>query len=96
MPSYNLCILGFGNVGRPFKLVASVERIPAGVLARVQPEQIAPGDPLSGMKSGSMLGHFVTDMLPGLTVSLHVPDDPTAGPDVTAYDVLADFLRAVC
>jgi len=96
MPSYNLCILGFGNVGRPFKLVASVERIPAGVLARVQPEQIAPGDPLSGMKRSSMLGHFVTDMLPGLTVSLHVPDDPTAGPDVTAYDVLADFLRAVC
>jgi homoserine dehydrogenase len=81
--------------GRPFKLVASVERIADGVLARVQPEQIAPGDPLSGMKSGSMLGHFVTDMLPGLTVALHVPDDPTAGPDVTAYDVLADFLRAV-
>jgi homoserine dehydrogenase len=83
------------DAGRPFKLVASVERTAAGVLARVQPEQIAPGDPLFGMKSGSMLGHFVTDMLPGLTVALHVPDDPTAGPDATAYDVLADFLRAV-
>ena len=81
--------------GRPFKLVASVERTAAGAHARVQPEQIALDDPLAGVDSGSMLGHFVTDMLPGLTVALHVPDDPTAGPDVTAYDVLADFLRAV-
>jgi len=81
--------------GKPFKLVASLERTANGVQARVQPEQIAAGDPLSGVNSGSMLGHFVTDMLPGLTVALHVPDDPTAGPDVTAYDVLADFLRAV-
>jgi homoserine dehydrogenase len=81
--------------GRPFKLVASVERTADGVLARVQPEQISADDPLAGVKSGSLLGHFVTDMLPGLTVALHVPDDPTAGPDVTAYDVLADFLRAV-
>jgi homoserine dehydrogenase len=81
--------------GRPFKLVASVERSTDGVLARVRPEQITPDDPLSGVTSGSLLGHFVTDMLPGLTVALHVPDDPTAGPNVTAYDVLADFLRAV-
>jgi homoserine dehydrogenase len=81
--------------GRPFKLVASLERTADGVLARVQPEQIVAGDPLAGVNSGSMVGHFVLDMLPGLTVALHVPDDPTAGPDVTAYDSLADFIRAV-
>jgi homoserine dehydrogenase len=81
--------------GQPFKLVASLERTANGSLARVQPEQIAANNPLAGVSSGSMLGHFVTDMLPGLTVALHVPDDPTAGPDATAYDTLADFIRAV-
>jgi len=81
--------------GRPFKLVAQVERVDEGVVASVQPEQLEPGDPLAAVTGGSMLAHFEMDMIPGLTMTLHVPDTGTVGPEVTAYDVMADFIRAV-
>ncbi|HEX4206834.1 MAG TPA: hypothetical protein VHZ51_22060 [Ktedonobacteraceae bacterium] len=82
--------------GHPYKLAATLERTENGVVARVQPEQIALGDPLAAASDAFMLlAHFEMDMIPGLTMILHVPGEGTAGPDVTAYDVLADFLRAV-
>jgi homoserine dehydrogenase len=79
--------------GSPYKLVSTIERTPAGFVATVQPEQIGPADPLSGASSGSMVAHYELDVLPGLTVKLDVPATVQVGPAVTAYDVLADFIR---
>jgi homoserine dehydrogenase len=79
--------------GSPYKLVSTSERTPAGFVATVQPEQIGPSDPLSGASSGSMVAHYELDVLPGLTVKLDVPATGQVGPAVTAYDVLADFIR---
>lgn len=81
--------------GTPYKLVARIERSGNGVHATVRPERLASNDPLAAVSGGSMLAHFELDVLPGLTVSLDVPNTGTVGPAVTAYDVLADFIRAV-
>ncbi|MBV9259718.1 MAG: hypothetical protein JO215_17045 [Ktedonobacteraceae bacterium] len=80
--------------GKPFKLVARVERIATGVFACVRPEQLEATDPLASVGPASLLAHFEMDVLPGLTTTLHVPTSGTAGPRIVAYDVLADFLRA--
>ncbi len=82
-------------VGRPYKLVSRAELVDGSVRATVRPEQIALDDPLASVGAASLLTHFEMDVIPGLTVSLHVPSEGTAGPDVTAYDVMADFIRAV-
>ncbi len=81
--------------GTPYKLVARIERSRNGVHASVKPEQLAANDPLATVSGGSMLAHFELDVLPGLTISLDVPETGMVGPAVTAYDVLADFIRAV-
>jgi homoserine dehydrogenase len=80
--------------GQPFKLVAQAERVGDGVVAYVRPEQLAPHDPLAAVSGGSMLAHFEMDVIPGLTITVHVPDTGMVGPAVTAYDVMADFIRA--
>lgn len=81
--------------GTPYKLVASIERSGNEVHASVKPERLAANDPLAAVSGGSMLAHFELDVLPGLTITLDVPNTGTVGPAVTAYDVLADFIRAV-
>ena len=81
--------------GTPYKLVARIERSGNGVHASVKPERLAANDPLAAVNGGSMLAHFELDVLPGLTITLDVPNTGTVGPAVTAYDVLADFIRAV-
>jgi len=81
--------------GRPFKLVARAERTGESVLATVQPEQLASDDPLSVKEAASLLAHFELDVIPGFTLTLHMPDSNTAGPRVVAYNVLADFVNAV-
>jgi len=81
--------------GRPFKYVQQVERVNGGVVASVGPQQLALDDPLMAASPSSLLAHLEMDMIPGLTINLHIPASGTAGPDVTAYDVLADFIRAV-
>jgi homoserine dehydrogenase len=82
--------------GKRYKLVSTVERAANGqIQARVQPEMLAANDPLSSVGPAGLLTHFEMDMVPGLTLTLDVPMTETAGPDVTAYDVLADFIRAV-
>jgi homoserine dehydrogenase len=81
--------------GTPYKLVARIERSGDGVHASVKPERLAASDPLAAVSGGSMLAHFELDVLPGLTITLDVPNTGTVGPAVTAYDVLADFIRAV-
>jgi homoserine dehydrogenase len=81
--------------GRSYKLVSQIERVNGGVVASVWPEQLAPDDALAAaIPAPSLLAHFAMDMVPELTVTLPVPMESTVGPDVTAYDVLADFIRA--
>jgi homoserine dehydrogenase len=74
---------------------ARAERTEAGVVATVQPEQLASDDPLSVKEPASLLAHFELDVIPGFTLTLHVPDSNTAGPRIVAYNVLADFVNAV-
>lgn len=84
------------QAGTPFKLVASLERMGQGIVARVRPEQLTPGDPLAvPASSSSLTAYFETDVLPGLTITLHTLNDETSGPRVTAYDVMSDFVQAV-
>ena len=82
------------SAGTPYKLVSTIERVSGGrVVASVKPERLSAIDPLAAVNGGSMLAHFETDVLAGLTVALDVPDSD--GPKATAYDLLADFIRAV-
>ncbi|GHO84664.1 homoserine dehydrogenase [Dictyobacter formicarum] len=84
--------------GTPYKLVAQIEKNEDGIKAFVKPLPLPAHDPLAAVTGGSMLAHFELDVLPGLTITLDVPDNGPAGPlgpAVTAYDVLADFIRAV-
>jgi homoserine dehydrogenase len=82
------------SAGTPYKLVSTIERGEDGrIVASVKPERLSAIDPLAAVNGGSMLAHFETDVLAGLTVTLDVPDDD--GPRATAYDVMADFIRAV-
>ncbi|HTI13388.1 MAG TPA: hypothetical protein VL461_02310 [Dictyobacter sp.] len=82
--------------GTPYKLVAQIERGEDGaVRASVRPERVAANDALATTDGGSMRASFDLDVLPGLTIGIDLPDDNEVGPAVTAYDVFADFLRAV-
>ena len=81
--------------GKPFKLIARAERTENGVIASVRPEQVEVGNPLAAIGAASLLAHFEMDMLPGLTTTLDCPTTGRDGPRIVAYDVLADFLRAV-
>ncbi|GHO45267.1 hypothetical protein [Ktedonospora formicarum] len=82
--------------GTPYKQVATIERTEHGVVATVCTEKLEASDPLAAVSPPSMLAHMEMDIVPGgLTVTLHLPEEETAGPDATAYDVLADFIRAV-
>ncbi len=74
--------------GRPYKLICRAERTATGVVARVAPEQIPLTDPLASVDGTSSAIHFVTDVLPGLSIFEHGP-----GPETTAYGLLADVLR---
>lgn len=83
--------------GTPYKLVSQIEKVGDGIKAFVKPLSLPANDPLAAVTGGSMLAHFELDVLPGLTITLDVPDTGPAGPlgpAVTAYDVLADFIRA--
>ena len=77
--------------GKPFKLVARARLATDGsVSATVQPEQLAPTDPLSSVRGTSLAAHFELDMMPGLTIISHRPNLQS-----TAYGLLADFINAV-
>ncbi len=73
--------------GKVYKLVSRIERQGDKVQASVKPERLEQGDPLAAASPTSLLAHFETDVIPGLTLVLH-----QAGPVTTAYDMLADFI----
>jgi homoserine dehydrogenase len=76
--------------GRPYKLLSrATVNADGSVTALVRPEQIAPGDPLGGVRGTSLAIHFELDTIPGLTIVSHRPNLQS-----TAYGLLADFINA--
>jgi homoserine dehydrogenase len=76
--------------GKPYKLLSKATVNGDGsVTAFVRPEQIAPGDPLGGVRGTSLAIHFELDTIPGLTIVSHRPNLQS-----TAYGLLADFINA--
>jgi homoserine dehydrogenase len=76
--------------GGQIRLVSVVERHGADVHATVRPERLEPSDPLFSPEPQDIVGVFDVDVLHGLTVRGH-----RLGADTTAYDLLADLVRAV-
>ena len=77
--------------GKPYKLLSrATVNADGSVSAFVRPEQVALGDPLSGVRGTSLAIHFELDTIPGLTIVSHRPNLQS-----TAYGLLADFVNAV-
>ena len=76
--------------GRRWKLICQAERGEAGVRTKVAPQLLTPDDPLYAVMGTSSSITFVSDVLGPLTVT-----EDNAGPETTAYGLLADFIHAV-
>lgn len=75
--------------GTPYRLMGRARREADGTLrALVRPERVT--EPLSSVRGTSSLIHLETDVLGGLTFIEHHPR-----PEMTAYGLLADLVRAV-
>lgn len=74
----------------PYKLVCEARRVGNSVFASARPEKLASDDPLARVSGTSSAIQFETDVLPGLALYELSP-----GLEITAYGLLADFLRAV-
>jgi homoserine dehydrogenase len=81
--------------GKRWKLVASAAREGDSVRARVAPELVAASSPLYGMGNSTSGLSFRTDVLGDLSIIETDREGITAGPDTTAYALLADFINAV-
>ncbi len=81
--------------GKRWKLVASAERAGDSVRARVAPELVEQSSPLYGMENSTAGLTFRTDVLGDLSIIETDRQGITAGPDTTAYALLADFVNAV-
>jgi homoserine dehydrogenase len=81
--------------GKRWKLVASAARVGDTVQARVAPELVAPSSPLYGMENSTSGLSFRTDVLGDLSIIETDREGIIAGPDTTAYALLADFINAV-
>ncbi len=77
--------------GRPWKLVCKAEVIEGRLYASVRPEQVTLNDPLASVGGTAMSVQFETDVLEALTITTENKNDTRA----TAYDMMADFIRAV-
>jgi len=76
--------------GEVWRLVSRARREGGAITASVAPERLSAGDPLSTVRSTSLLISFETDIFPELIIGERDP-----GPQATAYGLLADFLSAV-
>jgi homoserine dehydrogenase len=82
--------------GKRYKLVCSAEKRGAsGVHAAVAVEQVEASDPLYGMEDSTTGVGFRTDVLGDYWVIESEREGMVAGPEPTAYGLLADFVRAV-
>jgi len=76
--------------GTPYKLVCRAKRTDAGIDASVRPEKLPLSDPMAQVDGTSSIVTFELDVLPALTIIERNP-----GLEITAYGMLADFIRAV-
>ncbi len=81
--------------GKRYKLVCSARRINSHVEARVAPELVPVSDPLYGMEDSTTGVAFRTDVLGDYSIIESERPDMVAGPEPTAYGLLADFVNAV-
>ena len=81
--------------GRRWKLVASADRSSGAIRAKVAPELVDSASPLYGMLGSTAGLEFRTDVLGDLAIIESDREGIVAGPDTTAYALLADFINAV-
>jgi homoserine dehydrogenase len=81
--------------GKRYKLVCSAERSGNAVEATVAPELVPASDPLYGMEDSTTGVAFRTDVLGDYSIIESERPDMVAGPEPTAYGLLADFINAV-
>ncbi len=81
--------------GQRYKLICSAERTDGGIRARVAPELVTVADPLYGMEDSTTGVAFRTDVLGDYSIVESERPDMVAGPEPTAYGLLADFVNAV-
>ena len=78
--------------GRRYKLVCSAVRDEHGVHAHVGPEMVTSADPLYGMDDSTTGVALRTDVLGDYSIIESERDGMVAGPEPTAYGLLADFV----
>jgi homoserine dehydrogenase len=76
--------------GKCYKLVCRAARTGETVEASVRPELVLLTDPMAQVNGTSSIVYFETDIFPELVITENNP-----GLEVTAYGMLADFVRAV-
>lgn len=81
--------------GKRWKLVASAERAGDSVRARVAPELVPASSPLYSMEDSTAGLTFCTDVLGDYSIIETEREGMVAGPEPTAYGLLADFINAV-
>ena len=81
--------------GRRYKLVCSAARETNVVRARVAPEMLTSDDPLYGMEDSTTGVSLRTDVLGDYSIIESERPGMVAGPEPTAYGLLADFVSAV-
>ncbi len=81
--------------GKRYKLVCSASNAGGAVHARVAPELVPTSDPLYGMQDSTTGLAFRTDVLGDYSIVESERPDMLAGPEPTAYGLLADFINAV-
>ena len=81
--------------GKRYKLVCAADRQSDGVRATVKPELVTASDPLYGMQDSTTGLAFRTDVLGDYSIIESERFGMVAGPEPTAYGLLADFIHAV-
>ncbi len=81
--------------GERYKLVCSASTEGGAVRASVTPELVPVSDPLYGMEDSATGVAFRTDVLGDYSITESERPDMVAGPEPTAYGLLADFINAV-
>jgi homoserine dehydrogenase len=84
-----------GKDGKRWKLVASAEKSGTGMQARVAPELVEADSPMYGMQGATAGLEFRSDVLGDLAIIQTERAGLGAGPQETAYGLLADFINAV-
>lgn len=83
------------RAGMRYKLVCGAVKNEDGVRAHVAPELVGVADPLHGMDDSTTGATFRTDVLGDYSIIESEREGMLAGPEPTAYGLLADFVHAV-